>query len=325
MSDTGERSWSEEEEELDMESCCSESGSVTDGPVSNAIDGVNGVLKLNEEDDEYIILKHRFYLSIGALSQQCMVVDAYRSLHSSPMEKAQVESFRIFKEAMEAKRGGDANVVHSWYGALKDEVDRIMKDGFRMCGLPEKAGTFGFGLHLCPELSARESLISAPISEDGLKHMVICRVILGSTETILPGSSQSGPSSADFDSGVDNEQAPSKYIVWYPDVKTNVLPLYAVTVKMELNSGGLQRELDATRPGSKWMPLTSLVYILLNFVPRSTLRMLRRLHTDFLERKITRQQFVFRVRQLAGDEVLVYAIRDFQNKRKNGRFEKISW
>ncbi|ONK62276.1 uncharacterized protein A4U43_C07F2240 [Asparagus officinalis] len=91
------------------------------------------------------------------------------------------------------------------------------------------------------------------LAKDGLNHMVICRVILGSTETILPGSRQLGSSSGDFDSGVDNQQAPSKYIVWYPDVKTHVLPLYTVTVKMDLNSRGLQRKLYATRPGSEWI------------------------------------------------------------------------
>ncbi|ONK71210.1 uncharacterized protein A4U43_C04F6020 [Asparagus officinalis] len=164
MVDMDERSWSEEEQ-LDTESCCSESGSVTDGPISNMIDGVNGVLKLNEEGDEYIILKHQFYLSIGTLSQQCTVVNAYRSLHSSPTKKAQVESFRIFKEAMEAR--GMQMLFIPGYGASKDEVDRIMKDGFRVYGLLENAGIYGFGLHLCPELSARKSLISAPISEDG--------------------------------------------------------------------------------------------------------------------------------------------------------------
>ncbi|ONK81508.1 uncharacterized protein A4U43_C01F29900 [Asparagus officinalis] len=57
---------------------------------------------------------------------------------------------------------------------------------------------------------------------------------LGSGRNII----EEGPSSGDFDSGVDNQQAPSKYIVWYPDVKTHVLLLYAVTVKMDLNLGG---------------------------------------------------------------------------------------
>ena len=67
---------------------------------------------------------------------------------------------------------------------------------------------------------------------------MVCRVILGSTEEILPGSMQSGPSSENCDSGVDNQQSPSKYIVWYQDVKTNILPLYALSVKLDVQSGG---------------------------------------------------------------------------------------
>lgn len=82
------------------------------------------------------------------------------------------------------------------------------------------------------------SVLSAPVDADGLRHVVVCRVILGSTETIVPGSTQSAPSSGEFDSGVDNQQAPSKYIIWYPDVKTNVLPMYALSVKLDIQSRG---------------------------------------------------------------------------------------
>ncbi|ONK59166.1 uncharacterized protein A4U43_C08F3660 [Asparagus officinalis] len=69
----------------------------------------------------------------------------------------------------------------------------------------------------------------------------------------------SGPSSGDFDSGVDNQQAPSKYIVWYPDVKTHVLPLYAVTVKMELDLGAIARDIFT------WDPMTSMFIFMMCF------------------------------------------------------------
>ena len=82
------------------------------------------------------------------------------------------------------------------------------------------------------------SVLSAPGDADGLRHLLVCRVILGSTEEILPGSMQSGPSSENFDSGVDSQQSPSKYIVWYPDVKTNILPLYAVSIKLDIHLRG---------------------------------------------------------------------------------------
>lgn len=81
------------------------------------------------------------------------------------------------------------------------------------------------------------SLLSAPADADGLRHLVVCRVILGSAEVVHPGSGQTGPSSGDFDSGADNLQSPTKYIIWYPDVKTNILPLYTLSVKLDLHSG----------------------------------------------------------------------------------------
>lgn len=316
MAGLAERSWIEEEQ-IDLESCCTDSGSVTEGPSSKKNDEVSssGMIKLNEEGNEYVMLKHRFYLSVGTLPQSFSVVSAHRNTHSSPMEKARLETFRIFARAMEAKRGGSANMVRALYGASKDEVHQIMKHGFRVFGMPKDGGLYGYGLHLNSELSVSDSLLSAPADADGLRHLVVCCVTLGSTEVVLSGSGQSGPSSGDFDSGVDNQRYPRKYIVWYPDVKTNILPLYTVAVKLNFHSGsGLQRG-PPLKPTTPWMPLTALLYVLTKFLPESTLCLVRRLHTNFFERKITRQQFIFRVRQLAGDRLILSAIGDFQEKR----------
>lgn len=158
MAEMAERPWIEEEGQIDLESCCSDSESVAGGQASKKNDEVSssGMIKLNEEGNEYMLLKHRFYLSIGTLSQSCSVASAHRNKHSSPMQKAQLETFRIFVAAMEAKRGGNANVVHAWYGASKDEVHGIMKHGFRVCRMPKDGGLYGYGLHLSPELSASD-------------------------------------------------------------------------------------------------------------------------------------------------------------------------
>ncbi|ONK71596.1 uncharacterized protein A4U43_C04F10320 [Asparagus officinalis] len=324
MVEMAERSWAEEIEQTDAESCCSDSGTVTEGPNFKNVDEVSsdGMLKLNEEGNEYILLKHRFYLSIGVLSQKCTVIDAYRSLHSAPMERARLETFKIFMDAMATKGEGNPNVVHAWYCGSKDEVHQIMKKGFGVCEMKKDSGSYCFGLHLYPELKACDSIPSVPADADGLRHLLVCRVILGRTEEILPGSIQSGPSSEDFDSGVDNLQSPSKYIIWYPDVKTNILPLYALSIKMDSFTGGAQREPDVMKPTTPWVPFTSLVCLLTKCLPHSTMCLIRRLHTNFLERKITRQQFIFRVRQLVGDKLLVSTIRDFQEKRRAGKFRR---
>lgn len=158
MSGMAETSWIEEKEQIDQESCCSDSGSVVEGPAfkKNYEVSSSGITKLNEEGTEFVLLKHRFYLSIGTLAQSCSVVAAHRNMHSSPMDKALLDTFRIFVGAMEAKRGGNANMVHAWYGGSKDEVHQIREHGFRACRMPKGGGLYGFGVHLSPELLASE-------------------------------------------------------------------------------------------------------------------------------------------------------------------------
>lgn len=72
---------------------------------------------------------------------------------------------------------------------------------------------------------------SCVADEDGLRHMLLCRVILGKMEVIPAGSQQYHPSSDDFDSGVDNLSAPKRYIVWSTHMNTHILPEYVVTFR----------------------------------------------------------------------------------------------
>lgn len=150
----------QQEQQLDQESCCSDSGSIAYEPMSKKSDEVSSsseMVRLKEESEEYVLLKHRFYLSIGSgLSQDCKVVEAYRDPHTSPMKRAHIKTFRIFMDAMAAKRGGNPNVAHAWYGASKDEARRIVKDGFGACGVARDGVPCGLGLHLWPELLARQ-------------------------------------------------------------------------------------------------------------------------------------------------------------------------
>lgn len=69
------------------------------------------------------------------------------------------------------------------------------------------------------------------VDEDGLRRLLLCRVILGATEVVAPGSEQCHPSSEEFDSGIDNLSSPKKYIVWSNRMNTHILPEYVVSFK----------------------------------------------------------------------------------------------
>ena len=75
------------------------------------------------------------------------------------------------------------------------------------------------------------SMNSSVADENGVRRLLLCRVILGKMEVVRPGSQQCHPSSEDFDSGVDNLSAPKRYIVWSSHMNTHILPEYVVTFR----------------------------------------------------------------------------------------------
>lgn len=67
--------------------------------------------------------------------------------------------------------------------------------------------------------------------EDGLKHVLLCRVILENLEDIPFGSEQNHPSAKNFEYGVHNILSQKKYIVWTANMYTNILLEYVITFK----------------------------------------------------------------------------------------------
>lgn len=74
--------------------------------------------------------------------------------------------------------------------------------------------------------------------EDGLSHLLLCRVLLGRMELVHPGSEQYHPNSKEFDSGVDNLLSPKKYIVWSTHMNTHILPEFVISLRAHSYSKG---------------------------------------------------------------------------------------
>lgn len=81
------------------------------------------------------------------------------------------------------------------------------------------------------------SLKSSVMDKDGLRHFLLCRVILGRPERVHPGSEQCHPSSEEYDSGVDSLSAPKKYIIWCSRMNTHILPEYVISFKVPSMKG----------------------------------------------------------------------------------------
>ena len=82
---------------------------------------------------------------------------------------------------------------------------------------------------------------SLSADEDGMRHLLLCRVILGKPEGVLPGNAeQYHPSSPEFDSGMDRLFAPRKYIVWSTHMNTHILPEYVISFRAPTCLKGMQ-------------------------------------------------------------------------------------
>lgn len=82
------------------------------------------------------------------------------------------------------------------------------------------------------------SAINCDVDENGIRHMVFCRVIMGNMELLRPGTRQFHPSSNDYDSGIDDIQSPRYYIVWNMNLNTHVYPEFIVSFKVSTDAEG---------------------------------------------------------------------------------------
>lgn len=223
---------------------------------------------------------------------------------------------------------------------------------------------------------------SSVADKDGVRHLLLCRVILGRAELVHPGTEQCYPSSEDFDSGVDNFSAPKKYIIWSSRVNTHVLPAYVVSFRVPslkglkalhvflvllwcsvnfvirvegcssmnllkmasfffVNFVGTEKNEEPLRPSSPWMPFPTLISVLSKVLPSPDIVLISKFHEDhkvsdvgleicwfffssfktivlttlFLQKKkISRHELIHKVRQIAGDKLLIAAIKSYRAK-----------
>ncbi|WCJ36072.1 Inactive poly [ADP-ribose] polymerase RCD1 [Euphorbia peplus] len=63
------------------------------------------------------------------------------------------------------------------------------------------------------------------------------------------------------------------------------------------------------------MPFPALFSALSKFLPPPTVNLLANCHKDLKEKKISRQELIRRVRQIAGDRLLIAVIKSFRTKQ----------
>lgn len=271
--------------------------------------------------------------------------------------QARSELFQKQVEITEKYRG-DANVKYAWLPISKGELSSVMTYGLGECELSKMKSSYGSGILLLPVNCARSSATYCDVDENGVRYVILCRVIMGNVEVVHPGSKQVHPSCESYDTGVDDLNDPRHYIVWGTKKNTHVYPQYAVSFKIssdaEGNMGGTRNKLDISglttcqgpevqlqfnsgspdmvsvpksqgiakdigsrstkNPKSLWMPFPMLFAVISNRISPSKMNLVTSNYELFRSKKINRDDFVKRLRAIAGDALLRSAILNLQNQ-----------
>lgn len=228
---------------------------------------------------------------------------------------------------------GNANVKYGWFASPVGST-RVY-DGLGHDDL--KLGKYGYGVHLTPVHSAHISENVSDVDEKGVRCMVLCRVILGNMEVVLPWSKQFYPSNECFDSGVDNVENPNHYVVWNMNMNTHIIPEYTVIFKMspttQAGNPNIEQsmvDLDSSPnklvkndsvgsstsrgPNSPWMPFSKLFEAISDKVASDDMNQVRILYDSLRGKKMSREEFIKNLRSIVGDEILRSTISSLQSK-----------
>ncbi|WJZ82748.1 hypothetical protein VitviT2T_002479 [Vitis vinifera] len=196
-----------------------------EGKLVTRIESVHGTLKFDTVRDMFISSMSPFI--------SASILEVYQG--SSSSMQARLELFQKQVE-ITSKYRTEANVRYAWLASSKEALSSIMMYGLGHYGTSQEKLTYGIGVHLTAVNFPYISANYCDVDENGVQHVVLCRVILGNMELVHLGSKQCYPSCEDFDSGVDDLQNPRHYIVWNMNMNTHIYPEFVVSFKVSSSS-----------------------------------------------------------------------------------------
>ncbi|KAE8659202.1 hypothetical protein F3Y22_tig00116964pilonHSYRG00325 [Hibiscus syriacus] len=260
--------------------------------------------KLKETERAYLIIKDYFLSGITKVDAGVRIAAIHQCKMEAHFDKARFEVFLKQIEITKAARG-TSNMVYAWFGASTKMVESIMVHGF---GLPSKipaSDVYGIGVYLSPlglpHLSAK--LVDA--DDNGLKHLILCRVILGNVEKVEAGSEQYLPSSVDFDTGSDDPMNPKWYVVWSSIANMHVLPESVASFRPSCNMQGQARPAMDVK-----YSLDKLFLKIKDSLPPVKVQEILTAYSTYKAGIIAKDAFTRKLREVAGDEVLRSAIQE---------------
>ncbi|KAJ4917050.1 Inactive poly [ADP-ribose] polymerase RCD1 [Raphanus sativus] len=320
------------EPRLNLEECSDESGDSMDDddPAEDSCSrGIEAdVSKWDETDDAIAVsgikpagaegldkdaVKKMFTMGTASLGHVA-VLDVGR--FSSEIAEARLELFHKQVEITKKHRG-DANVRYAWLPAKREVLSGIMMQGLGVGGAFIRKSVYGVGIHLtaadCPYFSARY----CDSDENGVRYMVLCRVIMGNMELLrgdkavflwfklsVPHNAEGNLVARNDNSGVTLEGPKD-------------LPPQLDLNGRERGSGSANSlGSSTTKPKSPWMPFPTLFAAISHMIAEKDMSFINADYQQLREKKITRGEFVRKLRGIVGDELLRSTITALQNQPK---------
>lgn len=199
-------------------------------------------IQIDEEDAasptlDQETVRNMFMKSVSQSQSQGLKVDIIevKKCCGGVME-SKLDLFHAQAEITKKVRG-NANVRYGWFASPVGSTSTSTTGVYGLGHDGLKLGRYGYGVHFTAVHSAHNSEdIICDVDEKGveiqIQCMVLCRVILGNMEVVLPGSKQFYPSDECFDCGVDNLENPNHFVVWNMNMNTHIYPEYTLTFKM---------------------------------------------------------------------------------------------
>ncbi|EFH57659.1 hypothetical protein ARALYDRAFT_482511 [Arabidopsis lyrata subsp. lyrata] len=224
-----QRSSNGQNDEASEDSCSRELDDAVKKWDKTEIDQFSGVKPAEEELDKNAV-KQMFALGTATLGH-VELLDVYQ--FSSETSKARLSLFQ--KQAdITKKRRGDANIRYAWVPAKKEVLSAVMMHGLGVGGAFVKKSMYGVGVHLnaanCSHFSARY----CDIDDNGVRHMVLCRVIMGNMEPLRGDNTQFFSGGEEYDNGVDDVESPKHYLIWNMNMNTHIYPEFVVSFKLSI-------------------------------------------------------------------------------------------
>ncbi|KAJ6805048.1 inactive poly [ADP-ribose] polymerase RCD1 [Iris pallida] len=198
---------------------------------SNLVSWQEKVTREDSERHAYIavqkMLLHGLGPTVGAK-------DVVRISRTPLINNAGEARFALFQKQVEVMKNlrGSANVRYAWLASSKDAVEDLMLQGIMRFEVPVHRPTIDVGVHLAAANFSNICSRYSDVDENGITHMMLCRIILGNVELVPNGSTQFQPSNENFDSGVDDLHTPKQYIIWHMHMDAHIFPEFVVSVKV---------------------------------------------------------------------------------------------